>query len=88
MSFGGSVAAMIASLKANKRTRVSTFNKIKNFKETNNTKLHFKNKATQKQLKEIREKLQKENKKLLVKKALLITVCLLIIIYVIGFVKF
>jgi hypothetical protein len=33
MSFGGSAAAMIASIKGNKRTRVSTFDQIKDFKK-------------------------------------------------------
>ena len=88
MGFGGSAAAMIASLKANKRKRVSTFDKIKDFKEGKEIKVHFKNKATPKQLKEIREKIQEENKKALTKKVVLISVLLIIIIYVIGFVKF
>ena len=35
MSFGGSVAAMIASLKANKRNGISTFDKIKKVKKVN-----------------------------------------------------
>ena len=88
MGFGGSAAAMIASLKANKRKRVSTFDKIKDFKEGEEIKVHFKNKATPKQLKEIRERIQEENKKALTKKVVLISIFLIIIIYVIGFVKF
>ncbi len=88
MGFGGSAAAMNTSLKANKRNRVSTFDKIKNFKEGKEIKLDFKNKATPKQLKEIREKLQEENRKLLTKRIIIISVFLFIIIYVIGFVKF
>ena len=88
MGFGGSVAAMLASLKANKRNRVSTFDKIKNFKEGSTIELHFKNKATPKQLKEIRQKLKAENKKQIIKRVVIITICLIIIIYFIGFVKF
>lgn len=49
---------MIASLKNNKRYRVSTFVKIKNFKKGKEKKLHFfKKKSSSKQLKEIRIKL-------------------------------
>jgi hypothetical protein len=33
MPFGGSLAGMIASIKANKRTRVSTFEEIKDYKK-------------------------------------------------------
>jgi hypothetical protein len=39
MSF---IARMITSLKTNKRYRVSTFDKIKNFKKGKEKKLHFK----------------------------------------------
>ena len=61
MSFGGAVSAMITSLKNNKRDRVSTFEKMKSFKEGKNIQIHFDKKATPHQLKIIREKLQEEN---------------------------
>jgi hypothetical protein len=61
MSFGGSVAAMIASLKANKRSRVSTFDKIKNHKKSKKSELHFDKKASSLELKNIKEKLIKDN---------------------------
>ena len=61
MSFGGSVAAMIASLKANKRSRVSTFDKIKNYKKSKKSELHFDNKASPFELKKLKEKLIEEN---------------------------
>ena len=48
MSFGGSVAAMISSLKANKRHRISTFDKIKQLKKGKHTAVSFENKAPQK----------------------------------------
>jgi len=35
MGFGGSVGAMLTSLKNNKRTRVSTFKKLKDYKNVN-----------------------------------------------------
>jgi len=63
MSFGGAVSAMITSLKNNKRSRRIVFGKLKTSKKTTSTKIEFKNKATPEQLKEIRERLQKENKK-------------------------
>lgn len=61
MSFGGSVSAMIASLKANKRSRVSTFDKIKNYKKSKKSELHFDNKASPFELKKIKEKILREN---------------------------
>ena len=57
-----SIAAMVTSLKNNKRTRVSTFKKMKDFKEGKNIQVSFDKSATPHQLKNIREKLQKENK--------------------------
>ena len=61
----GSIAAMVTSLKNNKRERVSTFKKMKDFKEGKNIQVSFDKSATPHQLKNIREKLQKENKQIL-----------------------
>ncbi|MBU3010245.1 hypothetical protein KO506_02410 [Polaribacter vadi] len=88
MGFGGSAAAMITSLKNNKRTRVSTFKKMKDFKEGKNIQVSFSKKSTPAQLKRIREKLQSENRKRLRRFAIISTCLLIIVIYVIGFVKF
>ncbi|APZ46194.1 hypothetical protein BW723_07735 [Polaribacter reichenbachii] len=88
MGFGGSAAAMITSLKNNKRTRVSTFQKMKDFKEGKNIQVSFDKKATPQQLKRIREKLQSENKKKLIRILLISGSILIIVIYLIGFVKF
>lgn len=88
MGFGGSAAAMITSLKNNKRTRVSTFKKMKDFKEGKNIQVSFDKKATPQQLKRIREKLQSENKKKLKRVLLISGSILIIVIYIIGFVKF
>ena len=87
MSFGGAVSAMITSLKNNKRDRVSAFDKMKKNKVKSKLKLHFDKKATPDQLKQIREKVRKENRKRATKNALLFLVILAIFIYVIGFVK-
>ncbi len=88
MGFGGSAAAMITSLKNNKRTRVSTFQKMKDFKEGKNIQVSFDKKATTQQLKRIREKLQSENRKKLKRVLLISGSILIIVIYIIGFVKF
>lgn len=88
MGFGGSAAAMITSLKNNKRNRVSTFEKLKNHKKGNSIKVSFRKKASKNQLKNIREKLQAENKQKRRRNIIFLTVGILIIIYAIGFVKF
>lgn len=79
---------MIASMKSNKRSRTSTYEKIIDFKKGNNIQQHFKNKATESELIRIREKIQEEDKKTFQKNIILITIVILILIYVIGFVKF
>ena len=61
MGFGGSVSAMIASMKANKRSRVSTFDKIKHLKKRNHIAVHFKNEATPKELKILKAKIQQNH---------------------------
>jgi hypothetical protein len=53
MDFVGSAVAMIASIKINKRTRISTFEKIKDFKKSKKRDLHFDNKTSPKELQEI-----------------------------------
>jgi Flp pilus assembly protein TadB len=83
-----SISGMITSLKNNKRTRVSTFEKLKNFKEGKNIQVSFDKKATPHQLKRIKEKLQEENKKSLKRNVIILIVAICILIYVIGFVKF
>ena len=82
-----SISGMNTSLKNNKRTRVSTFEKMKNFKEGKNIQVSFDKKSTPDRLKRIKETLQAENKKSLKKNIIIIIVAISIIIYVIGFVK-
>ncbi len=69
MSFGGSVAAMISSLKNNKRPRQSAHEKYKHY--INNVKKRDnilpEKKLSKEQLKEIRDKIQAENKKSFIK---------------------
>jgi len=66
MSFGGAVSAMATSLKNNKRERVSVFKRLKGYENVKFKKGKIDKKATHQQLKEIRERLQKENKKELI----------------------
>ncbi|MDP5092445.1 MAG: hypothetical protein NWQ17_04005 [Polaribacter sp.] len=88
MAKEGFVAHIFDSIKSDKRNRSSTYEKIKNFKKGNNIQVFFKKKATESQLTRIREKIQEENKKALKKNIILITILILLLIYVIGFVKF
>lgn len=85
MSF---TAHMIASLKNNKRERVSAFKKMKDFKEGKNIEVYFDKKVSKYQLKKIRDKIQQENKYRLRKNIIIFTIAMLILIYAIGFVKF
>lgn len=85
MSF---TAHMIASLKHNKRERVSAFKKMKDFKEGKNIEVYFDKKVSKYQLKKIRDKIQQENKYRLRKYIIIFTIAMLILIYAIGFVKF
>jgi len=80
MGFGGSVAAMIATIKNNKRNRVSTFDKIKDYKKSNESKVYFDKKASPLDLKKIRDKIQKENELVFRKKVLFLLISIFIII--------
>lgn len=79
---------MVTTLKNNKRTRVSTFKKMKDFKEGKNIQVSFDKKATPDQLKNIREKIQRENSKKLKRNVIIFATLIAVLIYVIGFVKF
>ena len=87
MSFGGSVSAMISSLKNNKRERKSVFEKTKNVGSVSG-KLHFDKNASKKQLEEIREKLKQENKKAVIKKTVFFIIFLGVLIYFSAFHKY
>ena len=70
----GSISAMIASLKANKRTRVSTFDKLKNYKKSKKSELHFDKKASPIELKRIKKKIQQENEIAFKRKVILLLI--------------
>jgi hypothetical protein len=90
MSFGGAVGAMITSIKNNKRSRPSAFRKLKEngVEYTTKTTLQFDQKASPAQLRNIQKKIQREQRAALLKKAFLIGAAILVIVLVIGFVKF
>jgi len=84
MSFGGSVSAMVTTLKNNKRSRVSTFKKMKNYQNVKCKKGTIDKKASPQLLKEI----QKENKKNKLI-AIISTTSIVTILYILfNFVKF
>ena len=84
-----SIAAMIRSIKNNKRTRKSAFKKlVKNGSYSTKTKLFFHRNASKIQLRKIKETLRKENKRVLVRKIATILILLIMMIYCIGFAKF
>lgn len=89
MSFGGAVSAMVTSLKNNKRSRKSAFKRLKDNPSEygEGSKLHFENKATPSQLKKIREDIQRENRKLMIRNIVIIVVVVAAVIYFIGFAK-
>lgn len=88
MSFGGAVPAMATSLKNNKRPRVSTFKKIKGYKDVKYKKGSIDKKTSPQQLREIREQLQKKNKKESVIAIISITSVIVILYILVNFVKF
>ena len=84
----GVVSAMKTTLKNNKRGRKSAFKKLKdNPTEHEPGKLHFENKATQAELEKIREKVKRENKRIMIRNVTIIAVIMIILIYFIGFAK-
>jgi hypothetical protein len=73
MGFGGSAAAMVASIKNNKRERPSAFKKLKGLENSVYKKGTIDKKASPKLLKELRERTIKENNKQLLKKGLFLS---------------
>lgn len=90
MGFGGSVGAMLASLKNNKRARPSAFKKLKEngVEYTTKTELHFDKKSTPAQLRALRKQIKRENEIALIKKAIIIGILFVLIILAVGFIKF
>ncbi|RKF04242.1 hypothetical protein C8N26_0905 [Tenacibaculum lutimaris] len=81
MGFGGSVSAMITSLKNNKRKRVSAFEKLERFQKENDDKLYFKKSASKKELVQLKKQVLKENKNQLIKNSILFFLIFVILVY-------
>ncbi len=90
MSFGGAVGAMITSLKNNKRDRKSALKRLKEnpAEYSEGGELYFDKKATPAQLHKIREDLKGENRKAFIRKAVIVGIIFVLLIYFIGFAKF
>ena len=88
MSFGGSVSAMLTTLKNNRRKRVSTFKKLKTYEDVKYKKGRIDKKATRQQLIEIREKFQKENKRDIVIKIIVISAMIILFIILFNYIKY
>jgi hypothetical protein len=83
---GGAISAMKNTLKNNKRERKSAFDKLKQHPgEHPEGELHFENTATQAQLQKIREKVQRENRMVMIRNVSIIVVIMLVLIYLVGF---
>ena len=87
MSF---VQSMVTSLKNNKRDRKSALKRLKEnpAEYSGNGELHFEKKATPSQLHKIREDLKRENRKAFIRKAVIVGIVFVLLIYFIGFAKF
>lgn len=80
-SFGNSI------LKNNKRKKVDKLSRLSSQTGAKFSKKEFEKRSSPHQLKEIREKLQRENKIAARKKILILIIIMVIFIYLIGFVS-
>ena len=87
MAGEGFIAYMIVSLKANKRNRISTFDKIKSYKKSKKSVLHFDKKATPFQLKKIRNKIIKENETIFRRKVIVLLILISILLISLNFIE-
>ena len=87
MSFGGSVSAMISSLKNNSRAKRKSYfdNKNNKYSNENEKKSVAYKKATPEQIAEIKNKLMKENKKERLKNIIFVIFALISIIMLLLF---
>ena len=78
MGFGGSAAAMVASIKNNKRNRPSAFKKLKEHGKGTYKEGTIDKKASPKLLKELREKTKRAQKTRLIKKSITLAIIALL----------
>lgn len=88
MGFGGATSAMISSLKNNKRSRKSAFEKLDKYQKDKNSKLFFDKTASEEQLAVIRHEIRRKNTRSFIKNTIAIVLLLIALFYVIGFVNF
>jgi len=79
---------MITSLKNNKRSRISTFKRLKGYENTKYKEGKIEKKATSQQLKEIRERIRKENKRSLTITLTILTVVAIALFILFDYIKF
>ncbi|WP_457617385.1 hypothetical protein [Lutibacter sp.] len=89
MSFGGSVSAMISSIKNNTRAKRKTYfdRKTSSFRKRDKKNVLDEKKTTPEQLANIREKLAKENRKKSIKTALFIVFIAILIILLLVYIN-
>ncbi|WP_166387617.1 MULTISPECIES: hypothetical protein [unclassified Polaribacter] len=87
MAGEGFIAHMIASLKANKRNRLSTFDKIKGYKKIKKRELYFDKKATPDELEKIRKRIIAENNTLFKRNILIFILLITAILIGLNYVK-
>ena len=84
MAGGGFIGHMVASLKSNKRNRISTFDKIKKLKKARKGELHFDKKASPIDLKKIKKRVQKENDAIFTRKVIFLVICICILLILLS----
>ena len=85
--FSSHASVMISSIKNNTRKRISTFQKLKKYKKINKDNFKNKNEISKEDLAILRRKIQEENNSKKIRFIIVFLLFLLILVYVIGFVK-
>jgi len=85
MAGEGFIAHMIASLKANKRNRSSTFDKMKGYKKSKKSELHFDKKATPHELEQLKKRLIAENNTIFKRKVLILVLMITAILIALNY---
>lgn len=86
MAGEGFIAHMIASLKANKRNRISTFDKIKGYKKSKKSTLQFDKKATPYELEKIRKRMIAENNTIFKRNVLILVLMITAILIALNYI--
>ena len=84
MSFGGAIGGMLTSIKNNARKRPSAFEKLDPYGNIGG-KLHFKNKATPKDLEKVKLKIQQQNRKTVIIKIVISSVVAVLFYFILFY---